>query len=486
VIRGAQELQTARRNPGRTPERGRRRGPALLGAAALASSVALALPLATAASAQAVTAQAATAQATTAQAASPRAATAQAVTGSLPANTVFYTNPASNVAKWVAANPGDSREPVIASKIAGEPQATWFTTYNPSTVASQVSAITTPAAAAGQVPILVMYDIPNRDCGGASAGGAPSIADYETWASAFASGLGDATAIVLVEPDSLALQSCLSASDASARDAAIAYAGGVLHTDDPKARVYFDGGHSDWNSAAQQASVLQAADVTADADGVFTNISNFEWTNDELWYGQQILQDIGDSSLHLVIDTSRNGAGPGNTWCDPGGRALGLDPTANTGYAYVDAFLWVKPPGESDGCADAAGTFDPALAYALATDPAAGTPSCEITYSVESSWTGGFTANVTVTNTGTGPFGGWTVNWTFPGDQTITNLWDGYYAQSGESVSAHDYFGTNQTIAAGSSTTFGFQGTWNASDAVPTSFTMTADNGGTSVPCTVG
>jgi endoglucanase len=446
-------MPTARRAPGRVL--------GTLTAAALAAATTLGTPLLT-------------------------AATAQAATGSLPAGTVFYTNPNSNVEKWIAANPSDSRESTIAAKIASQPQASWFTTYNPTTIASQVSAIAAPAAAAGQVPILVMYEIPNRDCGGASAGGAPSIADYETWASAFASGLGSASAIVLVEPDSLALQTCLSSADASARDAAIAYAGHVLHADDPNAHVYFDGGHSDWNTAAQQATALEAASVTTDANGVFTDASNFEWNNDELWYGQQILQAIGDSALHLVIDTSRNGAGPGNTWCDPSGRALGLTPTANTGYSYVDAFLWVKPPGESDGCADAAGTFDPALAYALATNPPAGTPSCKVTYTVQSAWTGGLTVNVTVANTGTSAFGGWTVNWTFPGDEVITNLWEGYVSQTGESVSAHDYFGTNQTIAAGSSASFGFQGTWSASDASPTSFTLVADNGGTAVACAVG
>jgi endoglucanase len=410
-------------------------------------------------------------------------AAAAAVTGSLPANTVFYTNPNSNVEQWIAANPSDPRESVIAADIASQPQATWYTTYNPTTIQSQVSAVASAAAAKGQVPVLVAYDIPNRDCGGASAGGAPTIADYETWISNFAAGLGNATAIVLVEPDSLALQTCLSSSDASARDAAIAFAGSVLHADDPNAKVYFDGGHSDWNSAAQQAAALEAADVTTDANGVFTNVSNFEWTNDELYYGQQILSDIGDSSLHLVIDTSRNGVGPGNTWCDPSGRSLGIDPTADTGYSYVDAFLWVKPPGESDGCADPAGTFDPALADALATNAGAGTPSCSVSYAIASSWTGGFTATVTLTNTGTAPFGGWTVNWTYPGDEQVTNLWDAFFTQTGESISAHDPFDTSATVAPGTSVSFGMQGTYTSSNAVPTSFTMTADNGGTTT-CT--
>jgi endoglucanase len=419
--------------------------------------------------------------------AAPGPMAAQATAGSLPASTKFYVNPNSNVAQWVAANSGNPDEPVIAKDIASQPQATWFTTYNPATIEAQVSSLASAASAASQVPVLVAYDIPNRDCGGASAGGAPTIADYETWISNFAAGLGSATAIVLVEPDSLALQSCLSSSDASARDGAIAFAGHVIRTDDPNAKVYFDGGHSNWNPAAQQAAALEAADVTSDANGVFTNVSNFEWTNDELYYGQQILTDIGDSSLHLVIDTSRNGAGPANTWCDPSGVALGMDPTANTGYSFVDAFLWVKPPGESDGCAAAAGTFVPSLAYTMATYPdyAAQTPSCSATYAIQSSWQGGFTATVTLTNTGTGPFGGWTVTFTYPGDERVTNLWDAFYTQSGETVAAHDPFDTGATVAAGASVSYGMQGTYTNSDAVPTSFTLTADNGQT-VTCTTG
>jgi endoglucanase len=153
----------------------------------------------------------------------------------------------------------------------------------------------------------------------------------------------------------------------------------------------------------------------------------------------------------------------------------------------VDAFLWVKPPGEADGCADKAGTFDPALASALATTAAAGPPGCKVTYSVQSSWATGFVANVTVTNTGTNDFGGWTVNWTYPGDQKITNLWQANFTQSGETVAAHDdYFGPGATIAPGGSATFGLQGTFSASNAAPASFTITADNAGTTTTCTTG
>ncbi|MFI5427363.1 glycoside hydrolase family 6 protein [Aeromicrobium sp. UC242_57] len=49
-----------------------------------------------------------------------------------------------------------------------------------------------------------------------------------------------------------------------------------------------------------------------------------------------------------VIDTSRNGAGSNGEWCNPSGRALGPEPQAGTAGS-LDAYLWIKPPGESDG-----------------------------------------------------------------------------------------------------------------------------------------
>ena len=73
----------------------------------------------------------------------------------------------------------------------------------------------------------------------------------------------------------------------------------------------------------------------------------------------------------FVIDTSRNGAGPapGDDWCNPPGRALGPAPTGQTGDPAVDALLWIKRPGESDGScngAPPAGAWWPEGALALA------------------------------------------------------------------------------------------------------------------------
>ncbi|AOR37491.1 endoglucanase [Streptomyces fodineus] len=288
-----------------------------------------------------------------------------------PATTVsplLYRHPDSQVLDWVRAHPDDPRTAVIASRIAGRPTAVWFTDPDPDTIAARVRAVTTGAAVRGAVPVLVPYAIPDRDCGGASRGGAPGLAAYDAWIDAFARGLGSGEVIVILEPDSIAQSGCLTPAGRAARFASLARAGRVLKSAYPRARVYFDAGHSGWNPPGEQAALLRQAGA-AGSDGVFSNVSNFRTTADEIAYDRRVLDALGGpSSLGAVIDTSRNGNGapPDGQWCDPAGRRIGRAPTLDTGEARIDAYLWVKPPGESDGCRGAAGTFTPSYAYDLA------------------------------------------------------------------------------------------------------------------------
>jgi hypothetical protein len=97
--------------------------------------------------------------------------------------------------------------------------------------------------------------------------------------------------------------------------------------------------------------------------------------------------------------------------------------------------------------------------------------SCTVTYTTQSQWAGGFVAQVTIANDGTSAINGWTLAFTFPGDQKITDAWNGAASQSGEGVSITNE-SYNATIAAGGNTTLGFQGTWTNSDATPASFTV--------------
>ncbi|MFF9126451.1 glycoside hydrolase family 6 protein [Streptomyces sp. NPDC014889] len=420
---------------------------------------------------------------------------AAAVQGSLPAGTQFYKDPNSQVVKWAAANPGDSRQPVISSRIASQPQAVWFSVYSPSTVTADVSKVTSAAAAAGQVPVLVSYAIPNRDCGGASAGGAPDLASYDSWVRGFAAGLGSGPSIVILEPDSIALTTCLNSQQLNDRYASLSRAGAAIHAAAPQAKVYLDGGHSTWNSASEQANRLRSAGVLTNADGFYTNVSNFNTTSSEVGYDKAILSALGNpSQLHAVVDTSRNGNGPagGGAWCDPSGRSLGNYPTANTGDAAIDAFLWVKPPGEADGCAGRAGTFLPDIAYALAvnapnppttpppTSPPPTTPpptnppptaACAVNYKISSAWAGGFNADVTVKNSSGAAINGWTLKWTFPNDQKVVNAWNATATQSGKAVTVTN-LSHNGSLPAGASTSFGFQGSSGSTNSAPTGFTL--------------
>jgi len=95
---------------------------------------------------------------------------------------------------------------------------------------------------------------------------------------------------------------------------------------------------------------------------------------------------------------------------------------------------------------------------------------CRVDYAVSSSWSGGFGANVTVTNLGDA-LTGWRLAWSFPAGQTITQLWNGSYTQSGASVTVTNV-SYNASIGSGASTSFGFNGAWSGSNPVPSSFTL--------------
>jgi hypothetical protein len=107
----------------------------------------------------------------------------------------------------------------------------------------------------------------------------------------------------------------------------------------------------------------------------------------------------------------------------------------------------------------------------IGTSGGGGGGSCHVTYTLNSSWPGGFTAQVAIANTGTTTVNGWSLAFTFPGDEKITSNFNGGFSQSGENVTLTNA-SYNGTIAPGSSITDGFQGTWTSSVANPTSFSL--------------
>jgi endoglucanase len=215
------------------------------------------------------------------------------------------------------------------------------------------------------LPVFVLYNLPNRDMGQYSKGGAGSADSYLEFVSSFALGVGQLSPIVIFEPDALPHSTEMDPKDAQWRYDLMRSALTIL-TKQTNALVYVDIGHSNWLSAEDAGRLLNSVCVPG-VRGFSVNVSNFRTTQESVSWAER----VGEYTQynHYVVDTSRNGNGPyGNEWCNPPGRAIGETPTTNTGHPLCDAYLWIKIPGESDGTKNngpRAGRFWPVYAEQL-------------------------------------------------------------------------------------------------------------------------
>lgn len=264
----------------------------------------------------------------------------------------FWVDPDGTAARQVAAyeKAGRKDDAEQIRKIAEQPTGEWIGPDNPE---QEARGFTGAADRAGRTALLVLYNIPHRDCGQYSRGGAADGDAYRAWIDAVARGIGDRPATVVLEPDAVLhlVDGCTPEEFHEERydllKGAVATLESLKNT-----RVYLDAGNAGWGRPDQVVEPLKRAGVDA-ADGFAVNVSNFYSTPDSLAYGKQLSAKAGGK--HFVIDTSRNGNGPytggdpAERWCNPPGRALGEPPTTRTADPLVDAYLWVKRPGESDG-----------------------------------------------------------------------------------------------------------------------------------------
>jgi len=280
---------------------------------------------------------------------------------------VFYADPDSNAAIWVRNNSSDWRMTAIRDNIVKQPAGKWFGNWS-GNIITAVGNYVGAAAILDQTPILVAYNMPGRDCNQHSRGGAKSIEDYKQWISAFATAVETRKAVIILEPDALAQLDCLLIEDKVARLEMLRYAVNQFKQQTPKALIYLDAGHSAWLSASVAASRLLQAGIM-DAHGFSLNVSNFKTTADNIRYGNAVNAALNQQLgiiKPFVIDTSRNGNGPdGSKWCDPIGRKLGTKSKENSTGEQPEMTLWIKNPGNADGCAAPAGTFVPHIAYDL-------------------------------------------------------------------------------------------------------------------------
>jgi len=242
------------------------------------------------------------------------------------------------------------------------------------------------------VSVFVLYDLPERDCSASASAGELTIAKggekrYQTEfidkiASAFKAH-SKQRIVAILEPDSLAnlatnMNQPKCAAAAPVYQHSIAYAIKTLGL--PNVSLYLDAAHAGWlgwdGNRSKIAKIF--SDVLAEAGGAdkirgfATNVANYDSLRggdlpklapslscpDELSYVQKLDEDlttVGITGKGFLIDTSRNGRDgirtSGGSWCNVKGAGLGERPQANPA-ALIDAYYWVKPPGESDGAAD--------------------------------------------------------------------------------------------------------------------------------------
>ncbi|MET9884357.1 glycoside hydrolase family 6 protein [Streptomyces sp. NPDC006430] len=289
-----------------------------------------------------------------------------------PVDSPFWVDPQSDAARQVAAWEAQGRngDAHVLRRISERPMALWGAGDDPG---PGIRRAAKSAKAAGRTLVLTAYNIPYRDCGQHSAGGAGDATSYRNWIGAFADGIGDAKAVVVLEPDAVphVVDGCTRADRHDERFRLLSEAV-VRLKKNPHTKVYVDAGNPAWiPDPLKLVEPLYKAGLDR-ADGFSLNVSNFQPDAAGRAYGARISK--ATHGKHFVIDTSRNGEGPlpgdgQQAWCNPPGRALGVPPTDRTGDPLVDAYLWIKRPGESDGpCrgGPGAGTWWPDYALGLA------------------------------------------------------------------------------------------------------------------------
>jgi endoglucanase len=279
------------------------------------------------------------------------------------------SQPATEFSQLQAA--GNLADAATISQISSQPIATWLgDSWSNTLLVQKLNADVAAAVAVGKTPVFVTYAIPDRDCGGYSAGGYTE-AQYIQWNQLIANTLRGHPAVILMEPDSIAMLGNAACSSITSDRLALLNTVTQYYAQNQIA-VYLDGGNSNWIKPAVMAQRLTQAGVQY-ARGFFTNVSNFNPVSSEEAYASTLSGLLGGK--HFVIDVSRDGNGSQSSWCNPPGAALGANPSLANGSTGLDALLWVKTPGSSDGTCNggpAAGVWFESYAISLVNKRAAG------------------------------------------------------------------------------------------------------------------
>jgi len=286
---------------------------------------------------------------------------------------LYVADPSSMVSQPVVVNYARQNPAADwAKKLAGQPQSYWVSSKRDTEGFAEWLA---QVDQKGGLPQVVLYRIPNRDCGNFSAAGKDALDErrYNELISRIIEEAGKRKMVIYYEVDAISGK-CFTSGRAeqirkqSARLSKAGYA------------VYLDAGAPRTLSVDEISERLEEAGVRQ-TRGFFVNASSFFTDAESRQFGDEIVRRLKDDhglEMHYVVDSSRNGQGrpseewrrehPNTWWCNPPGVGLGVVPGV-VDDDYQDAFAWIKTPGRSDGTCDRqnppAGTFWPEYAAGL-------------------------------------------------------------------------------------------------------------------------
>jgi cellulose 1,4-beta-cellobiosidase len=317
----------------------------------------------------------------------------------------FYLNPSyvANVEATAQRHPPDA---ALIRKVATYPTGVWLSDIKSvDNLPGWLDEAKRQQDESGRptMTVVVVYDLPDRDCSAESSAGELKTEEngVERYRREFIDPIAaqfrahpDQPIAVVLEPDSLG-NMATNMGVPKCQKAKAAYISGVVYAIKsfhlPNVSVYLDAAHAGWlgwdDNRAKIARIFRT--VLGEAGGpdmirgFATNASNYtHLTNsdgaklepsnpcpNELTYVKRLWKELdgyGFKNHGMLVDTSRNGAGgirrKWGSWCNVKGAGLGERPRANP-TTGVDAFFWIKPPGESDGSSDPSGPrFDPMCA----------------------------------------------------------------------------------------------------------------------------
>ena len=261
---------------------------------------------------------------------------------------------------WVDAHPDSPIANDVTRRIAEQPQAFWLVGNEGDRALPE---IVDSALAQDRTMQLVLYNIPGRDDGLSGKQGTRDLAAYRTWIDRVSDQIGDARALVVVEPDALWFVDRQTPRGEARRTrmAALRYAVETLDERNPNVHTYLEAGTTSKSVTPQRMAALLLEAGADDDTGFAVNVSSFAPDADLTRYASVIrrtLQDGGIADPRWVVDTSRNGNPEWDfTWCNPPDREIGVEPGVVDGPNGRDANLWIKGPATSDGdCGIGTGT----------------------------------------------------------------------------------------------------------------------------------